>query len=44
VLLNVSGLLTLGLFEVNEAAEIVWQSPHPDTNIIFGARARRPIG
>jgi hypothetical protein len=24
----------LGLFEFNEAAEIVWQSAHPDTNII----------
>jgi cell division protein FtsZ len=37
VLLNVSGPSDLGLFEVNEAAEIVWQSAHPDANIIFGA-------
>jgi cell division protein FtsZ len=37
VLLNVSGPSDLGLFEVNEAAEIAWQSAHPDANIIFGA-------
>src|SRR5206468_3260976 len=37
VLLNVSGPSDLGLFEVNEAADIVWQSAHPDANIIFGA-------
>ena len=27
----------LGLFEVNEAAEIVRETAHPDANIIFGA-------
>jgi cell division protein FtsZ len=37
VLLNVSGPSDLGLFEVNEAAEFVWQSAHPDAHIIFGA-------
>src|SRR2546426_3917623 len=37
ILLNVSGPSDLGLFEVNEAAEIVCQSAHPDANIIFGA-------
>jgi cell division protein FtsZ len=37
VLLNVSGPPDLGLFEVTEAAEFVWQSAHPDANIIFGA-------
>jgi cell division protein FtsZ len=37
VLLNVSGPSDLGLFEVNEAAEIICQSAHPDANIIFGA-------
>jgi cell division protein FtsZ len=37
VLLNVSGPSDLGLFEVNEAAEIVWQSAHSDAHIIFGA-------
>jgi cell division protein FtsZ len=37
VLLNVSGPSDLGLLEVNEAAELVCQSAHPDANIIFGA-------
>jgi cell division protein FtsZ len=37
MLLNVSGPSDLGLFEVNEAAEIVAKAAHPDTNIIFGA-------
>jgi cell division protein FtsZ len=37
ILLNVSGPSDLGLFEVNEAAEIIAQAAHPDANIIFGA-------
>jgi cell division protein FtsZ len=37
IVLNVSGPSDLGLFEVNEAAEIVTQASHPDSNIIFGA-------
>jgi len=37
MLLNVSGPSDLGLFEVNEAAEIVSKAAHPDANIIFGA-------
>ena len=37
MLLNVSGPSDLGLFEVNEAAEIVAKAAHPDANIIFGA-------
>ncbi|MBA2327947.1 MAG: cell division protein FtsZ [Actinobacteria bacterium] len=37
IVLNVSGPSDLGLFEVNEAAEIVTQASHPDANIIFGA-------
>ncbi len=37
VLLNISGGSDLGLFEVNEAAEIIANSAHPDANIIFGA-------
>ncbi len=37
VLLNISGGSDLGLFEVNEAAEIVANSAHPEANIIFGA-------
>lgn len=37
VLLNITGDANLGLFEVNEAAEIVTQAADPDANIIFGA-------
>ena len=37
ILLNVSGPSDLGLFELNEAAEIIGQAAHPDANIIFGA-------
>ncbi len=37
ILLNVSGPSDLGLFEVNEAAEIISHAAHPDANIIFGA-------
>src|SRR6266513_4927838 len=36
ILLNISGGSDLGLFEVNEAAEIIAQAAHPDANIIFG--------
>jgi cell division protein FtsZ len=37
ILLNISGGSALGLFEVNEAAEIIHSVAHPDANIIFGA-------
>lgn len=37
VLLNITGGPNLGLFEVNEAAELVAQAADPDANIIFGA-------
>lgn len=37
VLLNITGGNDLGLFEVNEAAEIIAQAADPDANIIFGA-------
>src|ERR687883_1055610 len=37
ILLNISGGSDLGLFEVNEAAEIIHSTAHPDANIIFGA-------
>src|SRR5690554_1294256 len=37
VLLNITGGSSLGLFEVNEAAELVTQTADPDANIIFGA-------
>src|SRR2546425_874359 len=37
ILLNISGGSDLGLFEVNEAAEIIHGVAPPDANIIFGA-------
>jgi cell division protein FtsZ len=37
VLLSISGGSDLGLFEVNEAAEVVAAAAHPEANIIFGA-------
>lgn len=37
VLLNITGDANLGLFEVNEAAEIIASVADPDANIIFGA-------
>jgi len=37
ILLNIAGGSQLGLFEVNEAAEIIHAVAHPDANIIFGA-------
>lgn len=37
ILLTISGPTDLGLFEVNEAAEIIGQAAHPDANIIFGS-------
>src|SRR5881394_1491435 len=44
ILLNISGPSDLGLFEVNEAAEIIAQAAHPDANIIFGAVIDDAIG
>ena len=37
VLLMISGGSDLGLYEVNEAAEIIAEAADPDANIIFGA-------
>jgi cell division protein FtsZ len=37
ILLNMTGGHDLGLFEVNEAAEIVAAAAHKESNIIFGA-------
>ena len=37
VLLNISGPSSLGLMEVNEAAEVVHAVAHQEANIIFGA-------
>ncbi|MGH9212023.1 MAG: cell division protein FtsZ [Acidimicrobiales bacterium] len=37
ILLTIAGGSDLGLFEVNEAAEIIHGVTHPDANIIFGS-------
>jgi cell division protein FtsZ len=37
VLLMLAGGSDLGLFEVNESADVITQAAHPDANIIFGA-------
>src|SRR6187401_3309713 len=37
VLLSISGGSDLGLFEINEAAQLVVQAAHDEANIIFGA-------
>jgi cell division protein FtsZ len=37
ILLNIKGGSDLGLLEVNEAAELIRASAHPECNIIFGA-------
>ncbi len=37
ILLNITGGSELGLFEVNEAAEIIQNAADPNANIIFGA-------
>ncbi len=36
ILMTITGPSDVGLFEVNEAAEIISQAAHPDANIIFG--------
>jgi cell division protein FtsZ len=37
VLLSIAGGSDLGLFEINEAAQLVAAAAHPEANIIFGA-------
>jgi cell division protein FtsZ len=44
VLLNITGGSDLGLFEVNEAAEIVQSASAADSNIIFGAVVDDSLG
>jgi cell division protein FtsZ len=36
ILLNISGASDMGLFEVNEAAQVIHEVAHPEANIIFG--------
>ena len=44
VLLSVAGGSDLGLFEINEACELVQQSAHPDARIIFGTTIDDALG
>ena len=44
ILLSLTGSSNLGLFEVNEAAEIVAQAADPDANVIFGAVIDESLG
>jgi cell division protein FtsZ len=44
ILFNVTGGPDLSLFEVNEAAEIIRQTAHPEVNIIFGAVIDENLG
>ena len=44
ILLNITGGRDLGLFEVNEAAEIVQSASSNDSNIIFGAVIDETMG
>jgi cell division protein FtsZ len=44
ILFNVTGGADLSLFEVNEAAEIIRETAHPDANIIFGAVIDESMG
>ena len=44
ILLNITGGRELGLFEVNEAAEIIQEAADKDANIIFGAVIDESLG
>jgi len=44
VLLNITGASSLGLFEINEAAEIVQAAADPNANIIFGSVIDESLG
>lgn len=44
ILLNITGGRDLGLFEVNEAAEIISSAADPDANVIFGSVIDESMG
>jgi cell division protein FtsZ len=44
ILLNITGGPDIGLFEVNEAAEVVTSAADPNANIIFGAVIDETLG
>jgi len=44
VLFNITGGTTLSLYEVNQAAEVIRETTHPDANVIFGAVVDEAMG
>ena len=44
VLFNITGGTTLSLYEVNQAAEVIRETTHPDANVIFGAVVDETMG
>ena len=44
VLFNITGGTTLSLYEVNQAAEVIRETTHPDANVIFGAVVDENMG
>ena len=44
VLFNITGGATLSLYEVNQAAEVIRETTHPDANVIFGAVIDETMG
>ena len=44
ILLNITGSSSLGLYEVNEAAEIIGEAADSEANIIFGAIIDETLG
>ena len=44
VLLNVTGGLDLGIFEINAAAQMVQEAADPEANVIFGAVIDEEMG
>ena len=44
VLFNITGGTTLSLYEVNQAAEAIRETTHPDANVIFGAVIDEAMG
>src|SRR2546427_4937033 len=44
ILLNITGGSNIGLFEINEAAEVVTTAADPNANVIFGAVVDEALG
>jgi cell division protein FtsZ len=44
ILFNVTGGKDMGLYEINQAAEVIRETAHPDVNLIFGAVVDESMG